>query len=116
VRYLSALLTYKWYILSGLAILLLLGIGKVVYDKNLIDKYVLKEQVELEKGARKADAKASNRRLRDTLEIEKIKRDYNEAIDSAESSVPAPSSVALNCERLLRAGYKLSELPACGGR
>ena len=89
------------------ACLLAVGVAKCQYDKNLIENHEARVAVEINKKAREADQKAADQRIKDALENEQNRKDYEEVIKGS----PDPR-VALACERLRRAGWTEDRLPA----
>ena len=89
-------------VLIGLA----LWSAKCAYDQSVIDKHEQK----IEQRARPATDKAADERANDTIANAKTEKDMHDAIAAQPDQPIAPTTHALSCERLRRAGRNP---PAC---
>lgn len=80
------------------ALIAALVIGKAIYDRSVIDKHEAKR---LERSVDALDD-AADQRSRDAIELERIERIRNDAIDSAIKGELGPSARAHACEQLRR--------------
>lgn len=63
--------------------------------------------------ARAADTAAAAARVDDAAKMDAKRREIDNAIAKAAPGVPADAALALNCDRLRRAGFRVAEFPAC---
>lgn len=72
---------------------------------------------EADKVEDESEGEAAQERENDTTEIEAAQEARDNAIENAGGTDrPSASAIALNCERLRRAGTDVSQLPTCSGR
>jgi len=83
--------------------------------KNVVKLEDEKARNEQLQRAYKSGEKAAEKRLADQRRQFEAEKKYEQVIAAAPGGRNSPASVALGCERLLRAGYSGAELPAeCG--
>lgn len=87
-----------------------------LHDRAVIEKHDDAVNLENEKGAREADSKAADQRLRDAEAQREQERALTDAINNPKPGDSADPHVRLDCERLRRAGQNTAAIPACGGR
>lgn len=96
-----------------IAALALLAVLKGCYDRGVVERHDDAVNLEAEKGARGADAKAADQRASDAATNREESDDYAKAISSAAPSAPDDAHRRLACERLRRAGQDPAAIPAC---
>lgn len=104
------------YLGAILAALALLGLLKGCYDRSVIREHDTEVNLAAEKGAREADTKAADQRLKDAATNLEQERALNDAIDNPKTGDPADPGVRLACEQLRQSGQDTTTIPACGGR
>ncbi len=114
IAFAASLLGPKWgkfakpIVFASLAILIGLALwgGKCAYDASVIENHEQK----IEQRARPATDKAADERANDTIANAKSEQEMHNAIAAQPDQPIAPTTRALSCERLRRAGRNP---PAC---
>lgn len=71
------------FVLIGMLILVLLGVGKCAYDRSVIDEHEAKIEAETAREDRKADQNAADQRLEDQERRAQEQRELKEAVENA---------------------------------
>lgn len=96
-------------------LLMLLGIAKCSYDARVVarhDARIDAKSRHIDAANANAHAAAVTERAADNAAIEIIRKEQANAIRKAPDSAPGAAHIALNCQRLWRAGYRQDQLPA----
>lgn len=101
----------KWgriasYAIVAIGVLLLLWAAKCTYDRSVINKHEQK----IQQRVAPANQKADTRRAADTVTNAKNEEEMHNVIAAQPDQPISPTSRALSCERLRRAGRSS---PAC---
>jgi hypothetical protein len=104
------------YVGLALAVAVMLGLGKCAYDRSIIGKHDMKQELKVQKRLQPANDRAANDRAAETITLNTREQEAHDAIHSVPDSAPSAAAVRHNCDRLRRAGKDVIRIPACGGR
>lgn len=115
-----------WGVPAKLAKPLLIGVGVVLaclaifaavklHDRNVVKAHDAQVQVKTLQAQQKANDAAAEQRSTDTIKQAQNEQEAHNAIAAQPDQPIAPTSRALGCERLRRAGKDISRIPACAG-
>ena len=105
-------------LLIGVGVLLLVGLAFAavkLHDRNVVKTHDTQVQVKTLQAQQKANDAAAEQRSTDTIKQAQNEQEAHNAIAAQPDQPIAPTSRALGCERLRRAGKNLSAIPACAG-
>ena len=90
----------------------LLGLGKCAYDRNVIKAHEAKQEAATAKADRKADAKAAEQRRADDARSTQETQQIKEAVNEAGSDPAARRAAYYRCVQLQQSARKSGKLPA----
>ena len=85
------------------------------HDRNVIKVHDATANAKVIAKTTPANDHAADQRSTDAIINARTAQETKDAIHAAPDSAPSPSSIALGCQRLRRAGKSLAGIPACAG-
>jgi hypothetical protein len=103
-------------LLGLIALIALAGLlwGAVtIHDRHVITNHDASANGAIIAKTTPANDRAADQRANDTITLNAQAQETRDAIHAAPDQAPAPTSLALGCERLRRQGKSLASVPAC---
>ncbi len=82
---------------------------------NAMKRELVEANVRFLKEKARADSAAADRRIADTVAVNKTESELINAIETVPDSAPDAVRIKLGCEQLRRSGVDTTRLPACRG-
>lgn len=105
-------------LLIGVGVLLLVGLAFAavkIHDHRVVATHDAQIEVKTLQAQQKANDAASDQRSTDAIKQAQNEQEAHSAIAAQPDQPISPTSLALSCQRLRRAGKDISKFPACSG-
>jgi hypothetical protein len=101
------------YLIALIALAGMLWGAVAIHDRRVVANHDATANAEVITKTTPANDRAADQRAADTIALNTQAQETRNAVHAAPDQAPAPTSLALGCERLRRQGKSLASVPAC---